>query len=47
MLKTALFAGTIALIPVSATLADSLELIDGICTPDSHTAEGPLDFDLT
>jgi hypothetical protein len=47
MLKTVLFAGTLALTPVSVTLADSLEIIDGICSPDSHMAEGPIDSDLT
>jgi hypothetical protein len=47
MLKTVLFAGDLALTPVGVTLADSLELIDGICSPESHMAEGPIDSDLT
>lgn len=47
MLKTVLFAGVLAWTPAGVTLADSLEGIDGTCSPDSHMAEGPIDSDLT
>jgi hypothetical protein len=47
MLKKLLFAVALTLTPVSIACAGNPEIIDGTCSPDSHTAEGPIDSDLT
>ena len=47
MLKKSLLIGAFALAPASITSAGPFNVIDGICSQDSHTAEGQIDSDLT